>query len=100
VQTALATKGQFQLFKNCTYNDSNSVGRRGGKIALGPLNNPVALNIEKIINTLGYKAAWYNSIQEIDDWVGNINYGRLDSDGLNSNICFGIFFDVFLPSAH
>jgi hypothetical protein len=65
---------------------------------LGPVGNPVALNIERLITTLGYKAAWYNSIAEIDSWVQDLNYGRIDPDGLNSNICFAVFFDEYSPS--
>jgi ATP-binding cassette, subfamily A (ABC1), member 3 len=69
IQHALLNRGRYTLFKNCTYNDTFSLGRKGGKIALGPVGNPIALNIERLINSLGYKAAWYNSIAEINEWT-------------------------------
>ena len=71
--------------KDCT-------GRSGGSIGLAP-SSDITSKLATYFKKLNYTTLFFNSNQEIDDWVESDSYTDTLPDGTRKQLCLAVVFD-------
>jgi ATP-binding cassette, subfamily A (ABC1), member 3 len=89
------------LFKNCTYDPSNTNTKPGGVIGISPNDGSAIIqNLTTFFqNVMNYTVKGFNSKQEIDNYVIDDNYGGIVDGNQVPALCLAINFDSKMAGA-